>query len=388
VFAVYTMRRFAAFPLHAGELTIGPLAVSIDTTSVFDIFGPRQRKTLERSGMPSLLRVKPLPEAGKPAGEIAVGRFQLSSKLDRAQAATGDAVTLVATVTGEGNVRTVQLALPPMPGVEVLAPEVKDVVEAPNDLVGGTREYRWLLVAREPGRIQIPALTLQTFDPRSAQYKAVSSAPLALEVVGNALPKAAASSAPVDSADDAAPATSDDGSEHTWAPIRTRSELQRGYRRLVESPAYGLALLAPGLLWLGVVGAGFVRRRLGARAETETGRALRRAETQLRTAESAAQAADGARFFAAASAALQDALEARLGEAVGGLTRRQLGALLADRGMDDVLRIELLRALEQCELARFGNSGDAARPLAAQATELRSLFQRVNAFEPRAEGAA
>ena len=389
VFAVYTVRRFAAFPLHAGELTIGPLAVSIDTTSVFDIFGPRQRKTIERSGLPSVLRVKPLPEGGKPAGEIAVGRFQLATKLDRAQAATGDAVTLVATVTGQGNVRTVQLQLPAMRGVDALAPEVNDLVEAPNDLVGGTREYRWLLVAREPGHIDIPALTLQTFDPGSGQYKAVSSPALALDVVGNALPKpAAAASAASDDADDATPTPVDDSSEHTWAPIRTRSDLQRGYSRLVESPAYGFSLLVPALLWLAVVSTGFVRRQLGARGETETGRALRRAETQLRTAESAAQAADGARFFAAASAALQDALEARLGEAVGGLTRRQLGALLADRGMDDVLRVELLRALEQCELARFGSAGDGARPLSAHASEIRSLFQRVNAFEPRAEDAA
>jgi hypothetical protein len=388
VFAVYTLRRFAAFPLHAGELTIGPLAVSIDTTSVFDIFGPRQRKTLERSGMPSVLRVKPLPEAGKPAGEIAVGRFDVSAKLDRAQAATGDAVTLVATVTGSGNIRTVKLALPPIAGLEVLAPEVKDIIEAPDDLVGGTREYRWLLVAREPGRFDIPPLTLQTFDPRSGQYKAVSSAPATLEVVGNALPKPVATAAPADDSSDAQPSP-DSASEHTWAPIRTRSELRRGYLRLAERPFYGYALLAPALLWLVVTGGGMLRRRLGARGETETGRALRRAETQLRSAESAAQAADGPRFFAAAGAALQDALEARLGEAVGGLTRRQLGALLAERGMDDVLRVELLRALEQCELARFGSAGDAGATLPARVDELRALFRRVNAFEPHAqEGAA
>jgi hypothetical protein len=389
VFAVYTLRRFAAFPLHAGELTIGPLAVSIDTTSVFDIFGPRQRKTIERSGLPSTLRVKPLPAAGRPAGEIAVGRFAVSSKLDRAQVATGDAVTLTATVSGEGNIRTVQLVLPPIAGLEVLAPEVKDIVESPNDLVGGTREYRWLLVAREPGRFNLPPLTLQTFDPRSGQYKAMSSAPAALEVVGNALPRPAAAATPADGdASDAQPSPDDGDSEHTWAPIRTRSELERGYVRLVERPFFAFALLAPALLWLAAVGSGFVRRRLSARGETETGRALRRAETQLRSAESAAQEADGSRFFAAASAALLDALEARLGEAVGGLTRRQLGALLAERGMDDVLRVELLRALEQCELARFGSAGEQSGALQTQASELRALYKRVNAFEPHADAGA
>lgn len=386
VFTAYTLRRFAAFPLHAGDVTIGPLAISIDTSSVFDIFGPRRRQTVERSGLPTVLHVKPLPATNRPAGEIAVGRFQLNAKLDRAQAATGDAVTLTATVTGDGNIRTVQLAPPALPGMEILAPEVKDIVEAPNDLVGGTREYRWLLVARQPGRITIPALTLQTFDPRSGQYHTVSSQPLALEVVGNALPKPVAA-APADTGPDAQPTPdAQEPGDHVWAPIRTQSALRRGYKRLVEQPFYLWAVLAPALLWFALVSGSFVRRRLSSRGETESGRVLRRADAQLRTADEAAQSSDGSRFHAAASAALLDALEARLGEAVSGLTRRQLSGMLTNRGMDDTLRVELLRMLEHCEVARFGAADPGA--LDSRAAELHELYKRVTAFQPTAEGAA
>ena len=384
VFTAYPLRRFAAFPLHAGDVTIGPLAISIDTASVFDIFGPRRRNTIERSGLPTVLHVKPLPAAGRPQGEIAVGRFQLAAKLDRNQAATGDAVTLTATVTGDGNIRTVQLAPPALPGMEILAPEVKDIIEAPNDLVGGTREYRWLLVARQPGRITIPALTLQTFDPRSGHYRAASTQPMSLEVVGNAMPKAVAA-APA--GNDAQPSPdAQDNSDHVWAPIHTQSALRRGYTRLVEHPFFFWALLAPALLWFAIVSTSLVRRQLGSRGESDSGRALRRADAQLRTADEALQASDGSRFHAAASAALLDALEARLGETVTGLTRRQLSGLLTNRGMDDTLRVELLRMLEHCEVARFGAADAGA--LDGRAAELHQLFHRVTAFEPVAEGAA
>ena len=177
---MYALRRFAAFPLRSGDVTIGPMSVEISTASVMDIFAPdRVRPNIKRSGTPLVLHVKPLPEQNKPAGEIAVGRFKLNAKLDRNQALAGDALTLTAVVQGEGNIRTVQVAPPKLPNVDVLQPEVKDLVEAPNDLLTGTREYRWLIVPHDPGHLTIPPLTLASFDPRSQKYEQVQSSPLA-----------------------------------------------------------------------------------------------------------------------------------------------------------------------------------------------------------------
>jgi hypothetical protein len=240
VYTVYVLRRVAAFPLRSGEITIGPMSLVIDTSSLFDVFAPdRARPNLKRASQPVTLHVKPLPEQGRPPGEVAVGRFALSAKLDRTQAMTGDAITLTATVRGQGNIRSIQLGAPQLKGMDVLQPETKDFLESPNDVVGGTREYRWLLVPREPGRVSIPPLTLATFDPSGQHYARLSSTALELEAVGRALP-----SAP--SADDAKPegtAVEQKGEQrHTWAPIRTQSELRRGYVRWVERPFYPLQL--------------------------------------------------------------------------------------------------------------------------------------------------
>jgi len=386
LFAVYPLRRFAAFPLHAGDVTIGPLALDIDTSSPFDIFNPsRDNKKLHREGLPTVLKVKPLPAQGRPPGEIAVGRFEVEAKLDRAQAATGDAVTLIATVRGQGNVRTAQLAAPKVAGLEALAPEVKDLVEAPNDHVGGSREYRFLLVARAPGHYTLPPLTLATFDPDRGQYALKQSAPLTLDVVGNAQ-----APAPAPAARTASGRTPDAESEaaeppHTWAPIRTESALDRKHTALHEHALFPFALLVPPLAWLGALLLAAFRRRAAERAATNEGRALREAEQHLQAAELAARGSDAAGFHAAASAALLLVLEARLGEKVTGLTHLQLDALLASRGLDVEPRRRLREALKQSDLARFAGAGVQA--LDADLGSLQALYRSLSGFEPREEGA-
>jgi hypothetical protein len=376
LYTVYVLRRVAAFPLRSGDITIGPLSLEIDTTSLFDIFSPdRARPNLKRASQPVTLHVKPLPEAGRLPGEVAVGHFALTTRIDRTQAATGNAITLTATVQGQGNIRSVRLEPPQLKGVDVLQPETKDLVESPNDLVGGTREYRFLLVPREPGRVEVPALTLATFDPGNQRYERLASAPLSFAVVGQALPSAnepKAESAPKPASEE----------QHSWAPIRTHSELQRGYTRLVDRPFYPLALAFPPSLWLVVIGVKGLRRRLAARTETGKGRAMRDAERRLRSAEAAAKGGDEPRFYAEASAALLGLLEARLEQGVSGLTRIELRERLATHGMEPELASEVLRALERSELMRFGSAAASSGDLDAQLDASRALFKRVAAFGP------
>lgn len=384
VYAVYVLRRFAAFPLHAGDITVGPMALEIDTTSLFDMFAPgRARPNLKRSSAPVTLKVKPLPAADRPPGEIAVGRYQVSAKLDRTQVVTGDAVTLTAVVEGQGNIRTVQLKAPKVPGIEFLQPDIKDLVEAPNDLVSGRREYRWLLLAREPGRLTIPALSIATFDPRAERYEMRASPPLVLEAMGQARAPSDARVPQPELRDAAHP----EGLErHDWAPIRTQSKLIRSPQRLVETGWFGWALAAPLVLWLAVVSFAGVRRRLSARADAGAARALRGAELRLRAAERAAAAGDSAAFYAHASAAISGILDARLEEPVAGLTRPQLRALLQARGMEQDLIDSVVQTLQDCEFARFGSAPLSSSELGSQAQALNAFFRRLATFKPMQPG--
>jgi hypothetical protein len=380
VYAVYVLRRFAAFPLRSGDVTIGPMALELDTTPFFDLFASgRARPNVKRASPPITLKVKPLPTTGRPAGEVAVGRYELSTKLDRTQAVTGDALTLTAVVRGQGNIRTVQLAAPVIPGVDVLQPETKDLVEAPSDVVSGRREYRWLLVPRQPGRIAIPTLQLATFDPRTEQYASLTSPELTVDVVGQAAAPASQPAATEPSP--ALPGAADD--DHSWAPIRTQSALQRGYRRTAEHAWFPFAVLAPFVVWLAAVSASGVRRRLAARAESGQLRLLREAERRLQAAEHAADAGDAGRFYAHASAAVLGVLDARLEEPVAGMTRPQLHALLEARGMDPGLIGAVIQALQDCEFARFGTAPLSSSELGSQAKALAGFFRQIAGWKPR-----
>jgi hypothetical protein len=275
----------------------------------------------------------------------------------------------------------VRLEPPQLKGVDVLQPEIKDLIEAPNDLVAGTREYRFLLVPREPGRVTLPSLTLATFDPSSQRYQRLVSPPLSLQVVGNAVPS---SQNPVDARSQNAQDTDHEAppAQANWAPIRTQSKLQRGYTRLTERPFFPIALAAPPLLWLLLASTAFARKRLELRKQSGKGRVMREAEQKLRNAESAAGNGEAARFHAEASAALHAMLEARLEEAVSGLTRGQLRERLAARGMDAPFAAEVLETLERSELVRFSSASESAGELEQQLTLLRALFKRLAAFTP------
>lgn len=382
VYAVYVLRRFAAFPLRSGELTIGPMTLQIDNSTVFDIFNPGRRgERLTRAGLPIVLRVKPLPDAHRPAGNIAVGRFTVSAKLDRHQVVTGDALTLTATVHGDGNVRSGEITMPTLANVDVLQPEIKDLVESPNDLVGGTREYRWLLVPRAPGRVTLPALVLQTFDPRGETYQAATSEALSFDVVGAALAATADKTGGKPDAD-AADRTPDQRPTHTWAPIRTQSALVRAYRPLFAEPWFAWANAAPFALWLSVVSSALLRRKLAARKLSGKGHAQREAEQRLRDAESAASSGDVPRFHAEASAAMLAVLGARLDETLTGLTRIQLRELLRARGVAPDLISDLIAALDRSEMARFSAAHESPSELTTEVADARALWKRLAAVGP------
>jgi hypothetical protein len=382
VYSVYPMRRFSAFPLRAGQLTIGPMKVRIDMSSVFDVFGPRRgNPVFERESAPLALEVSPLPPRSDGPSNVVVGRYELDAKLDRNQTATGDAVTLTVTVRGHGNVRTIELPTPQVPGLDVLQPEVKDLIETDNDRVGGTRELRFLIVPREPGRYRLPPFELAVFDPQRERYTRVASQPLELEVVGQALAAPAALPSQGNPQPDAEPALEQAELDNAFAPIRTESALSRASRPLAEHPAYAFLLGIPPLLFAGFLLTRQSRARARARSETPRGRAERDAAEKLELAGRAAKEGNARALYAAAAGVVLSTLEARLGAPASGVTHGKLRQELIEHGMEPALVSEVIAALERSERARFG--GEGAFSADEELEQLRTLHNKLSAFSPR-----
>jgi hypothetical protein len=170
------------------EIPSSTFAISARTPGdFFSIFG--QTETLYRRTQELSLEVEALPEQNRP-GDYgnAVGQFRLSSKLDRDEAATGDAVSLQIKLEGTGNLKMIpDIALPTMPDFTIYSSQHTDNVKPlGNDRIGGDKTWDYVIVPKAPGDHEIPSLEFSYYDPERKTYKTLSTAPLSLKVVRGA----------------------------------------------------------------------------------------------------------------------------------------------------------------------------------------------------------
>ena len=150
-YRAYVLQRSAAFPQRTGELTVGPPKVTFDVGggSLFD--APER---VQRVGVPVAVNVKPLPQP-VPSGAV-VGLYTIKAWLDRTTADTGDAVTLRVDATGRGNVQDLRIDLPPLVGVRMLQPVIRDRQHFQEGKLSGARSWEWILIAEAPGEHTVP----------------------------------------------------------------------------------------------------------------------------------------------------------------------------------------------------------------------------------------
>lgn len=380
-FRVYVLRRFAAFPLSAGELTIGAMKIDIQSGGGFDLFGGSPARALHRDGVPMPIRARELPAAGRPSGSVHVGRFTTEASLDRPQAATGDAVTLTARVRGSGNLRDVHIATPVIDGLSILEPQIRDQIEAPGDLVGGTRTFEWLIVPQRPGAFTIPPIGFATFDPANGTYARADSAALTLTAAGAATPAPPPETA--EPAPGAEPGEIADEPGAGYGPLRTESALLRPATALSSERWFPWAAATPPLLLLATLLASALRRRAAARTGAKAPeRAVKGARKRLAHAESFAATGDARGYYGEVTSALKAVLEARLGEPVGGLTLARLRTRLIERGMPDELATRIVEELEGAEFARFSATGSSREEMSRTSDRVQALTERIDRFVP------
>lgn len=344
LYRVYRILHMAAFPLREGELVVGAPEVSFQAGAGFDLFAPPQE--VRRTGVPIRVNARPVPTTG-----AVVGRYELEAAVDRQNVRTGDAITLTATVRGEGNVRDVRLELPPIDGLQVLQPRVDDEIVHPSDRVGGQRRFEWLVVPQRAGTFEIPSLTLTAFDVASGTPSVVQSEPITVIAVGAAI----ASDTPDAGTTQVAPTTNDDEPPPTFGPLRTESTLRRATTPVSSTPLFFAVLL--GLPTLGA--ATLLVRALRRRKPSAAKEARKETRKRLDDAERHAREGDARAFYSAIATSLLGAIAARLGEPVGGLTHDELRKLLRARGFDEDLVRRTLDELEVCDFARFSSAGGA-----------------------------
>jgi hypothetical protein len=337
----------AVFPLDAGTISVPPAQLTYALPLSSGFFSREESYTARSEGV-RLVALAP-PTAGRPADWTgAVGQLRATARLASPSARVGDPLVLTLRVTGVGNVK-----LLPRPTLEIdwagAVPGTERVqVDSSGPLVRGVKEFDWILTPTREGRVTLPPIAYDFFDPYKAAYDVATTVPVELEVRTGSL------------------AVADIGESAALLPLRESSNertigalVQRGLplsSRSALFAALAVALVAP-LPALALMIRG---RRVNVLATAAPVPVTVDVLRKLTDAE--ADAGESAR---SARRALHSALASRLGVPPQQLTsRRQVRRMLRRRGVTRETTDRVIGLLE--DLDSYGFAGEGA-PASKQA---------------------
>jgi hypothetical protein len=184
------------FPLVPGSLKVSEASLRYSVPVAMQFFSQEEQFTLESN--PVTLTVRPLPDAGKPAGFAgAVGReVSIARTVRPASGRTGEALNVDIAVSGRGNVAlwpTPELVWPG--GVRSYMDRVDDKLATSAGLLGGTKTFHHLAVPDSAGVIVLGGLRYPYFDLDTRSYR-VATAPATAVTVAAASEAATARALP------------------------------------------------------------------------------------------------------------------------------------------------------------------------------------------------
>lgn len=333
------------FPTVSGPATIGPATLEIPG----GFLDPGRTLTTQ----PIILDIKPLPDNPPASFSGAVGRFDLQASVDKAAVEVNDAVTLQATLSGEGNIQTLpDLAWQLGPEWRAFDATSSQTVEFINGVMQGSRTYKQVLVPTQPGDLAVPAITYTYFDPTLGEYQTIGSQPILVRVSPDSSPAQLGQPTP------GTTLTAANGA--TLRPMKAApARWSASAAPLVERPAYWLLAAAPLVMLGGVAAWEIGRRRLAA---TDGDRQRRRsAKEALAALEQARRAPETA--AAVAGPTLEAYLGQRFSRPVGGMTHKALGLWLTEQGLDDATAGRVVAVRRECEAAGYAPLGADLTPL-------------------------
>jgi hypothetical protein len=360
-YAMATVKKLALFPTSAGTKTVDPMSMQAQvrvqrSRGLFDdffrggsLFGRNVSQLITSS--PVEIEVRPLPAAGRPAefGGF-VGDVDVSTSLDRTTAETNEAVTFTVRVNGEGNIRTLPDPEIDFPGdFEVYPPETSEQVSRGETRVSGSKTYEYVLIPRAPGVRTIPSVRLSYFDPGAEAYRTEVTAPIEIEVTGEAIDGPGVVSR---ARGEIATLREDIRFIHIETPsFRARDE------SLFRSPGFWMLCLVPMI----VVGGAYGVRRHQTRLEGDVAyarrrRASRAAQKRLAGARKLLGVETQREFYAEVGSALQGFLGDKLNIAEAGLIREEVAGVLRDASVSRDVVDAYFACLEHCDRQRFAPS--------------------------------
>lgn len=189
--------QYAIFPTKAEKLTLSPFEVIVQVRQRNrrrDIFSfGLGTERLELQTLPVTLDVQPLPKLENATFSGAVGKFNISRSITPSEAFVGESVEITTTISGQGNIPLIVKPEYEFPeALEQYDPQESSTITRNNQQIAGTKTFTDIVIARNEGTFEIPAVNLAYFDPDKKQYSTVHLPALTLTAARD--PRAVASS--------------------------------------------------------------------------------------------------------------------------------------------------------------------------------------------------
>ena len=379
--------RIALFPLLTGPVALEGIPVEYRQVrrnngsqgqSVMDAFedaffgGGGRVVTQTALGAPLRMEAFALPP-GAPAGFTgSVGNYSLSARLDKPTAAAGDAVTLIITIRGNGQPKSITApVLPPFPYFEIYDPEESSETVVEGASLVTTKTFKYVLIPSREGAQTLEGIAFPYFDPQRRSYATAVAPTLTLKVTPGK-PGAGGGSFV------AQREISEVGSDIRYLKTddaALRNDADRPYH---HAGFYGLVLLPPlalaGALW-------FRRRRDRLQSDTAYSRrsqAASKLRKRLREARLAQQAGKGREFYRALSEALAAFASDKLNQEFRGLMLPEARARLEQGGAAAETAAAYDGLMQRCDFVLFAGISPSAEEIARDLEAGEKLLSRLD----------
>jgi len=369
-YQVYHVSKILLFPQQSGTLKIKPLKATIYQITyeerVFGLFREMVEvpKKLRLSSGTKIIKVKDLPEEGKPdIFNGAVGRYDMEFTTEKDTVRPGEAVTMHLKVKGTGNLGLIELPdiqLPP--DLEVFEPEIKRNYRATLSGYKGSVEKIYTVIPQKPGKYIIPGIRFAYFDPKTSEYHLLETQEHILVVEGPA--PAIASGNP-----------STPAPNQNLAPLITETKWQSVQKtRFYGSTKFIFLTLLPFVILLLAWGYKKYRDKVLSNPETVQRKKIR-TELDKLWKQAASQTGDKEAFYGTLEKILFTYFKDKWGLRPVDITKQNVERLLRQKGIDPDLINRLNGIWQQIQSARYTplQTGDMENDLHTLKELLRQL---------------
>lgn len=357
-YQVAVLRQTILFPEHSGNLVLDPLGMTFlvrqeaPAKDIMEQFfgGGYKDVKYKIESPPVTIHVKPLPEAGKPAGfSGAVGNFRFDASVDKKELKANEALNYRLKITGSGNIKLLNPFNTSFPAdFEKYDPKITDTITEKVNGVSGSRIYNYLVIPRHEGTYTIDPVKFSYFNPVTEKYVTLPAKPFQIKVDKGVAQANAVSSYTSANKEDVKVLDKD------IRYIKDSLDLHKQNEEFYGSTLYYLLLLLGPLVFI----VAFAYRRWDEKnnsdvVKVKSRKASKIASKHLANAQLQLTAGNTNAFYEAISKGLYGYISDKLNIPAANLSKETIADELKARSIDDMLIAQLTDTLDLCEMARF-----------------------------------